>query len=129
MERLLQNSVLECCVTFQFIQLCSHCRSPALRKRQQSRGLRSVAGDAQSSAVSSENRPRTGNPKKQRSKIRSVGSVGKPQWEETEGSCKSVLAALAASAACTGAESLDAPECLASERGTAEAGASVVTST
>lgn len=72
-------------------------RSPALRKRQQSRGLRSVAGDAQSS-----------------------------------GSCKSVLAALAASAACAGgehgAESLDAPECRASDRGTAEAGASVVLS-
>ena len=52
--------MLCCCATFHpltfhhFInQLCSHCRSPALRKRQQSRGLRSVAGDAQSSAASS----------------------------------------------------------------------------
>ncbi|CAK9020193.1 unnamed protein product [Durusdinium trenchii] len=67
-------------------------RSPALRKRQQSRGLRSVAGDAQ-----------------------------------TTGSCKSVLAALAASPACQGADG-DAPECEAQERGTAEAGASVVLS-
>ncbi|CAE7208159.1 unnamed protein product [Symbiodinium necroappetens] len=68
-------------------------RSPALRKRQQSRGLRSVSGDAQSTA-----------------------------------SCKSVLAALAASTACQGAEGLDAPECEARDRGTAEAGASVVLS-
>ncbi|CAJ1409226.1 unnamed protein product [Effrenium voratum] len=66
-------------------------RSPALRQRQQARGLRSVAGDAQSAA-----------------------------------SCKSVLAALAASPACTGG--LDAPECQATERGTPEAGASVVLS-
>lgn len=53
-------------------------------------------------------------------------------YATTEGSCKSVLAALAASAACAGgehggAESLDAPECRASDRGTAEAGASVAT--
>eukprot|EP00931_Biecheleriopsis_adriatica_P051263 TRINITY_DN29712_c0_g1_i1.p1 TRINITY_DN29712_c0_g1~~TRINITY_DN29712_c0_g1_i1.p1 ORF type:complete len:926 (+),score=162.03 TRINITY_DN29712_c0_g1_i1:25-2802(+) len=68
-------------------------RSPALRKRQQSRGLRSVAGDAQTTA-----------------------------------SCKSTLAALAASTACSGAAGLDAPECQAQERGTAEAGASVVLS-
>ena len=55
-----------------------------------------------------------------------------PYESLNQGSCKSVLAALAASAACAGgehggAESLDAPECRASDRGTAEAGASVAT--
>eukprot|EP00930_Biecheleria_cincta_P090932 TRINITY_DN8042_c0_g1_i1.p1 TRINITY_DN8042_c0_g1~~TRINITY_DN8042_c0_g1_i1.p1 ORF type:complete len:925 (-),score=95.19 TRINITY_DN8042_c0_g1_i1:289-3063(-) len=69
-------------------------RSPALRARQQSRGLRSVAGDAQTTA-----------------------------------SCKSTLAALANSTACSGIPGgMEAPECQAEERGTAEAGASVVLS-
>jgi len=43
-------------------------------------------------------------------------------------SCPPVLAALAASAACSGGAVKGAPECVASEHGTAEAGASVVLS-
>eukprot|EP00927_Polykrikos_kofoidii_P010896 TRINITY_DN1459_c0_g2_i2.p1 TRINITY_DN1459_c0_g2~~TRINITY_DN1459_c0_g2_i2.p1 ORF type:complete len:939 (-),score=143.41 TRINITY_DN1459_c0_g2_i2:146-2962(-) len=68
-------------------------RSPALARRQRERGLRVVAGDAQSTA-----------------------------------SCKPVLAAMAASTACAGQAGEESPECVPGDRGTAEAGASVVLS-
>eukprot|EP00928_Gymnodinium_smaydae_P043408 TRINITY_DN29087_c0_g1_i1.p1 TRINITY_DN29087_c0_g1~~TRINITY_DN29087_c0_g1_i1.p1 ORF type:complete len:912 (-),score=152.55 TRINITY_DN29087_c0_g1_i1:108-2843(-) len=68
-------------------------RSPALAKRQRERGLRNVAGDAQTTA-----------------------------------SCQPVLAALAASPACSGPAAAESPECWATERGTAASGASVVLS-
>lgn len=68
-------------------------RSPALAQRQRDRGLRVVAGDAQSLA-----------------------------------SCRPVLAALAMSPACSGPASRESPECVVSDRGTSEAGASVVLS-
>jgi len=47
---------------------------------------------------------------------------------QTLASCKPVLAALAASPACTGFGGMGSPECIARDRGTPEAGASVVLS-